>query len=120
MYVLTDSEDHISCVVEDEAYTDSDYIEFDLPEDFDYDHMADYKLIDGVLHHDPSPKSIEEQTAEIKANLAATDYVAIKVLEAQATCEELPKEDQERYAEILKQRKAWRARINELENSVES
>lgn len=118
MYILTDSEDRISCVVEDEAYTDSDYIKFDLPEDFDYDHMADYKLIDGVLSHDPSPQSIEEETAEIRANLAATDYVAIKVFEAQATCEELPKEDQERYAEVLKRRKAWRARINELENSV--
>ena len=80
-----------SCTIEDEAYTDSDYVEFDLPEDFDYDHMRDYKLIDGVLSHDPSPQSIEEETAEIKANLAATDYVVIKVLEAQATCEELPK-----------------------------
>lgn len=119
MYVLTDSEDRISCVVEEEAYTDANYVEYDLPEDFDYDHMTDYKLVDGVLRHDPSPQSIEEEKAEIRANLAATDYVAIKVLEAQATCEELPREDQERYAEILKQRKAWRARINELENPVE-
>ena len=45
--------------------------------------------------------------AELKRMLQDTDYVTIKIAEGVATKEE--------YAEILEQRSAWRAEINELE-----
>ena len=49
----------------------------------------------------------EEEIAELKKKLAATDYQAIKYAEGFFTDEE--------YAEIRAQRQAWRDRINELE-----
>ena len=45
--------------------------------------------------------------AELKRMLQDTDYVTIKIAEGVATKEE--------YADILEQRSAWRAEINELE-----
>lgn len=58
------------------------------------------------------PKSQEEnkaeaRIAELKANLSATDYQAIKYAEGWMTAEE--------YAPIREQRQAWRDEINELE-----
>lgn len=49
----------------------------------------------------------EEEIAELKKKLAATDYQAIKYAEGFLTDEE--------YADIRAQRQAWRDRINELE-----
>lgn len=49
----------------------------------------------------------EREIAELKANLSATDYQAIKYAEGVLTAEE--------YAETKAQRQAWRDRINELE-----
>ena len=51
---------------------------------------------------------IEQEIAELKAKLAATDYISAKIAEGAATREE--------YAEKLAERAAWRARINELES----
>ena len=45
--------------------------------------------------------------AEYKGNLAATDYIAIKIAEGAATPEE--------YAEELAHRRYWRSEINRLE-----
>ena len=45
--------------------------------------------------------------ARYKANLAATDYIAIKIAEGAATAEE--------YAEELAHRRYWRSEINRLE-----
>ena len=50
----------------------------------------------------------ESRIAELKAKLADTDYVAIKIAEGSATASE--------YADVIAQRKAWRAEINELES----
>ena len=47
---------------------------------------------------------------ELKAALAATDYISIKIAEGAATHEE--------YAEQIAQRAGWRARINELEGTL--
>ena len=47
-----------------------------------------------------------EKIAELKAQLTATDYAVIKIAEGSATAEE--------YADVIAQRKAWRAEINEL------
>ena len=78
--------------------------------------VFNYKLIDGK----PELRTAEEKAselkriaaaqeiAELKAKLAATDYISAKIAEGAATREE--------YAEELVERAAWRARINELES----
>lgn len=60
----------------------------------------------------PEPPSPEEQIAELKANLDATDYQAIKYAEGWITAED--------YAPIKAQRQAWRDRINELEGTEDA
>ena len=79
--------------------------------------IFNYKLADGK----PALRTAEEKApeleciaaaqeiAELKAKLAATDYIAAKIAEGAATREE--------YAEELAERAAWRARINELESA---
>ena len=51
------------------------------------------------------------QIAQLKQNLADTDYIIIKKEEGAITPEEC--------ADIIAQRKAWRKRINELEAEIE-
>ena len=52
----------------------------------------------------------EEQIARLKAYLAATDYVVIKIAEGVASSEV--------YADIITQRRDWREEINKLEGAV--
>lgn len=77
--------------------------------------IYNYKLVEGkpVLRTDEE-KSLElekinalQKISELKANLAATDYIAAKIAEGAATREE--------YSEQIKQRAAWREEINKLE-----
>ena len=79
------------------------------------------KIIDGVLVPDPQGYEayMEAQAIrraklarieELKANLAATDYQAIKHSEGLITEEE--------YAPIKARRQAWRDEINELEEEL--
>ena len=49
------------------------------------------------------------QIAELKQNLADTDYIACKIAEGVATVDE--------YASMIAQRQQWRNEINELERS---
>ncbi|MBQ7632876.1 MAG: hypothetical protein IJS88_02020 [Alphaproteobacteria bacterium] len=57
---------------------------------------------------EPTQQEIAEQKiAELKAYLASTDYVVIKIAEGSATAED--------YADLIAQRRAWREKINELE-----
>ena len=78
--------------------------------------IFNYKLTDGkpVLRtaEEKAPElecvAAAQEIAELKAKLAATDYIAAKIAEGAATREE--------YAEELAERAAWRARINELES----
>lgn len=51
--------------------------------------------------------NIRNEISKLKAQLLHTDYVVIKIAEGSATAEE--------YAEVIANRKLWRARINELE-----
>jgi hypothetical protein len=58
------------------------------------------------------PEPTKEEIAqarinELKSKLQETDYVVIKIAEGEAT--------QEKYAEVLANRKAWRAEIKDLE-----
>ena len=78
--------------------------------------IFNYKLTDGKpLLRTAEEKAPElehiaavQEIAELKAKLAATDYISAKIAEGAATREE--------YAEELAERAAWRARINELES----
>ena len=47
--------------------------------------------------------------AELKAQLAATDYAVIKIAEGAAAAED--------YADVIEQRQAWREEINALEGT---
>ena len=59
------------------------------------------------IEPEPTEDEIKAQTiAELKANLAASDYAIIKIAEGAATMEE--------YAELIAQRQVWRKEINEL------
>lgn len=58
----------------------------------------------------PQEQIIQNRIAELKSLLAQTDYQAIKYAEGQLSASE--------YAEMKKQRQAWRDEINELETEV--
>lgn len=56
----------------------------------------------------PDSVKAEERITELKQLLSDTDYIVIKIAEGSATASE--------YADVIAQRKAWRAEINELES----
>lgn len=53
----------------------------------------------------------EREIYQLKANLAATDYVVIKIAEGSATTEE--------YAQVISDREFWRTEINELQSKLD-
>mgnify|MGYP003163677815 CR=1 FL=1 len=56
---------------------------------------------------EPTPEELKQaEIWELKGKLAASDYAVIKIAEGAATAEE--------YADLIKSRQEWRARINEL------
>lgn len=76
--------------------------------------LADYLYVDGKYIYEPIPEpspTVEQQIAELKSELSATDYKIIKCSEAQLVGEELPYDIIALHAE----RQAIRDRINELE-----
>jgi hypothetical protein len=78
-------------------------------------HWVDEELVDRVKPQEEKDAeaeaariaAIDAEIAELKAELAGTDYKAIKYAEGWITAEE--------YEETKAQRQAWRDRINELE-----
>ena len=54
----------------------------------------------------PAAQQAEERIAWLKQQLADTDYTVIKIAEGAAALEE--------YADVIAQRRAWRAEINDL------
>lgn len=69
-------------------------------EDDDFEHFREFRY---YTEQDRAQRRI----AALKARLAETDYVAVKLMEGTATREE--------YADLIAQRQAWRDEINELE-----
>lgn len=71
--------------------------------------ITEGKLVwkNGELVDNTSNLQKQERIAELKKQLADTDYQAIKFAEGQLTTEE--------YAEMKAQRQGWRDEINELE-----
>lgn len=68
--------------------------------DEDYETIQRYVVI-------PEEERRVERIAQLKQQLSDTDYAVIKISEGAATPEE--------YAEVIAQRQAWRAEINQLE-----
>lgn len=118
-YVMKDDDNRICVIVDNKEYTDDSYIAFDFPDDFDFLHFMDYKIVNGELVYDKRPVSPESEVMQLKNKLAETDYVIPKMMEAQLTGISLQPDEQARYSEIIEQRKEWRARINELEPLLE-
>lgn len=68
-----------------------------------------------------SEKSIEELGCKLgwlKGKLATTDYVVVKMMEADTEEERI--QLRQEYADIINQRKEWRAQINQLEEELSS
>lgn len=83
-----------------EAYEDCEIMDFDLINNAYSFNVEKYNSrIKAIANN--------ERVAELKANLTATDYKAIKYAEGEITAEE--------YAETKEQRRAWREEINQLE-----
>lgn len=118
MWISTDETGRICASTDVEEYADG-MVEFnDFPEDFDFSKQDDYRIVEGVLTHDPRPIPPEQQIATLKAKLTDTDYAVIKVYEAVVTGDALPDDEAERYAEVITQRRQWRSQINKLEQEV--
>lgn len=85
-----------------------------LPED----NISDYLYQDGEYVYSPLPEvepTVEQQIAELKEQLSATDYKVIKCSEAQLAGEPMPYD----VAELHTERQALRDKINELEGGLE-
>lgn len=95
----------------------------ELPDDFELGEIVNYVLRDGVLQLDPVEviQTAEEKISDLKRNLAETDYITAKAVDAMAAADSLTalltalKDIRTEYADVLVQRAAWRAEINELE-----
>ena len=118
MFVKIDDTGRIYLSTDSEEYIEDGMFEFDFPDDFNINTQNEYRIVDGELVHDPLPESPETQIADLKAKLAETDYVVIKVYEAMVTESELPDDDVQRYSSIIQQRGLWREQINQLESEV--
>ena len=68
-------------------------------------------------HHEPTAADLaKKEIAQLKHEIASTDYVACKLAERET--EEEKAALREEYATVLARRKAIRVRINELESSL--
>lgn len=88
--------------------------------------LYNYKLFNGA----PVPRTDEDkqpevdklnaaaEIAKLKAQLAATDYIAAKLAEVAGSEEEYAKIKEE-YAEELAHRAYWRSKINDLETGAQ-
>ena len=113
MYVTTDETGRITCT--SECGDPGEDATFDFPEGFDFEAQTDYRIVDGELVHDPRQETAAEAIARLRAELASTDYVPVKMAEYMVSGEELPEEEAARYADIIKSRKEIREEISRLE-----
>ena len=107
LYALNLSEDNrILSVTYDEYAPENQPRVETLPEG----NIVEYKFITGEFIHEPLPEVVDNSVriAELKQNLADTDYIVIKIAEGVSTWDDYPN--------IKEQRQAWRNEINELES----
>lgn len=114
-YIGIDESGRILVTTDQEEYASEDMIQFDFPEDFDFAKQDEYRIQNGELIHDPIPPDPSIRIAELKQKLSATDYVVIKLSESSLTGSTLSADDNERYSDIIEQRRVWRDEINQLE-----
>lgn len=108
--VHTDNEKY---VVGLELTTSDEGVE--VPEEvFNSSNQTCYKYENGIFTFDEEKlkamehqKEVDEEIADLKKKLADTDYIHDVILEGDATTED--------YAEVIANRKSWRARVRELE-----
>ena len=126
MRILLDNDGYVEQWMEKDdmgCMSDNDIV-IATPENFDFSAFREecryYKVVDGVLVKDESrviperEKTTQEQIAELKAKLSATDYKVIKCSECQLLGLEMPYDVSELHAE----RQAIREQINQLEATV--
>lgn len=73
--------------------------------DEDYEEIKRYIVIPENVRH-------ENRLNELKSKLSNSDYAVIKIAEGAATAEE--------YAQLIADREAWRAEVNELQPLVDA
>ena len=94
----------------------------DIPDNLT-DSIRNFVLKDGKLVYEvyETVKSAEEQILALKRQLADTDYITAKAVDAMTSADSLTalltalKDIRMEYADVLAQRATWRAEINELE-----
>lgn len=92
----------------------------DLPREEQHPDIWQYAVYTPYTEEEITKMQRDNQIAELKGNLASTDYTVIKVYEAMVTGDALPDDEAERYAEIITQRREWRSQINQLEAEAEN
>lgn len=81
-----------------------------------YNHLW---YIKGYAPEKPAKETAQEKITELKAQLVATDYVANKLIEAYALNDmELFEMYRAKYKDKIEERKAIRAKIDELEEMI--
>ena len=119
---------HWETKYEDGTLVDMEHYDGDEQPDESWDHTVEYTTKwDYYLYTLYTPEELEQITkekaeqarldniAELKQKLFDTDYIITKIAEYQVSGVEMPEDDAQRYAEIMKQREEWRKQINELE-----
>lgn len=94
----------------------------DVPDNLT-DSIRNFVLKDGKLVYEvyETVKSAEEQILTLKRQLADTDYITAKAVDAMTSADSLTalltalKNIRTEYADVLAQRAEWRAEINKLE-----
>ena len=95
----------------------------ELPDGFMLDGIQNFVLRNGELLYEAlaTVESAVDKIAALKQKLSDTDYITAKAVDAMATADSLPgllivlKTIRTEYADVLAQRAAWRAEINDLE-----
>lgn len=74
------NDNRIVAIVDDVAYTDHTYQEFDLPDDFDVEHMTDYRVVGGELVLDPVAPASPDPEIEINRQITAAIPMLIPMI----------------------------------------
>lgn len=89
--------------------------EYEVDDDFDFDHLFCYQLVDNKIKLDKKKANAQDQEEakqteiqELRKKLQDTDYIWNVIQEGDRT--------KEYYADVIEQRHQWRKRIRELEN----
>lgn len=105
--VLLDDQHRICAISEDYDLGEGQF-SFELPEDFDFTRITDYKIINGEIVEEESEETKRKKMAEALYNLQKTDYVALKLAETLARGEDCS-DLMVKYDDVLKKRAEWRA-----------